>query len=444
MAHPSRLTALALARALLAGAPSAAHLLARLHACLGEPAAWCEAFAARCARWPAERWWRLTPRALARVVEQDPGYRAAWLSEHPPQVRHYIQQPRRTLPPAPLGLEHCLRPDWPHAGALAQGLGISQAGLWRLSKPTAWQRRSALGEQHYRFQLLAKRSGGWRLLEVPQPYLLALQRKLLDMLLAGLPAHQAACGFVRGRSVLQHAQAHAGQAVLLKFDLQDFFGAVTARRVHAIFTTLGYGDEVARQLTALCTVATPEPVLQRLRAQGGLTWQQTQRLRDAHLPQGAPSSPALANLAAFGLDLRLAGLAQALGARYTRYADDLVISGPATLRAARARIARWVGSIAIDEGFVLNHRKTRCAEAARRQAVCGMVVNQRLNLPREAFDLLKAQLHDCVQRGPAQANRADHAHWRAYLGGRVAWAAQVNPAKAQRLQRLFQRIVWPD
>jgi RNA-directed DNA polymerase len=109
---------------------------------------------------------------------------------------------------------------------------------------------------------------------------------------------------------------------------------VRASRVHALFATLGYSESVARELTALCTTATPEPVLRRMVEEGGLTWTQMQRLRDPHLPQGAPTSPALANLCGFRLDLRLDGLAFVLGARYTRYADDIVFSGGAHLLAA--------------------------------------------------------------------------------------------------------------
>jgi len=444
MASHRALTARAMARAMLAGPATERSLSARLQACLGRRSTWTAELAERCARWPAEHWWRLNPRSLGRWIEQLESYHAAWNADEPPRVRHYIQRARTTMPPAPLGLDHLALPLWPHAGALAEGLDITPAGLWRLARPAAWQRRDALAQQHYRFHLLPKRSGGYRLLEVPEPHLMALQRRLLGLLLAVLPPHEAAIGFVRGRSLRDHAAAHASQPVLLKFDLCDFFASVRASRVHALFTTLGYGDEVARQLTALCTVATPEPVLARLRADGSLGWTQAQRHRDAHLAQGAPTSPALANLCAFGLDLRLDGLARAFGAHYTRYADDLVLSGPASLRAAAARIETWVARIALDEGFALNHRKTRVAAASRRQQVCGVVVNEHLNLPRADFDRLKAQLHHCLRQGPAAANREAHPAWREHLRGRVAWAAQLNPAKAARLQRLFEQIRWPD
>ncbi len=434
--------ALALAHALLAGERRPDALAARLQACTGQRAPWQGPLAERLARLPGEHWRRLTPRSLAAWLLRDAGCQQAWAGAEPPAARRYILRVARQQAPLPLALEAHAVPHWPHAGALAETLGLTPAALWRLTRPAAWQRRDALGEGHHLPRLLPKRRGGFRLLEVPQPYLMALQRKLLDGLLQRIPPHEACCGYVAGRSVVDHAHAHAGQPVLLCFDLQDFFASVKASRVHALFATLGYAEPVARALTALCTTATPEPVLRRLQEAGQLSWQQAQRLRDAHLPQGAPTSPALANLCAFGLDLRLDGLARALEARYTRYADDLVISGPPSLAAAGLRIEAWVARIARDEGFALNHRKTRCRRAGRRQQVCGIVVNRQPNLPREEFDRLKALLHRCVIDGPSAHNRDGHARFQDQLRGQLAWAAQLNAGKAQRLQRLFERIDW--
>lgn len=380
----------------------------------------------------AYRWSTVEAGELAAVIGTSLFFDEAWLDD-PPVVRHVFVRAREQLRPAPLGLEAVPRPHWPTAGDLAAWLGIGTAGLWRLTLPPNWQRRQPVTEQHYGFGWRAKRDGGARLIEAPLPHLKALQRRLLQGVLAYVPPHEAACGFVRGHSVLDHAARHTGQAVLLRFDLQDFFGHVRAARVHALWRTLGYPIEVARMLTALTTVATPEAVLLRGRQAHGLPWAAAQRLRDAHLPQGAPTSPALANLAAFGLDLRLASLAASMGAAYSRYADDIALSGGAKLAHQRERIAASVSALARDEGFVLNHRKTRCLGAGSSQRLCGVVVNAHPNLPRVAFDRLKASLHRAVRDGvdPAERDR---------LRGAVSWALQVNPDRGAKLQRLFERI----
>jgi RNA-directed DNA polymerase len=389
-----------------------------------------------------ERWSRLTLRQLATLIERDEGYTQAWFNADKPYPRRYLLGAELVMQPAPLGLEHVLRPAWANPAALAKALGLTDAALWRLTRPSAWQRSAPLSQQHHAYTWTVKRQGGWRLLEVPAPYLRALQHRVLRSALDEVPPHECAFGFVRGRSVRDHASRHAGQAVVLKFDLEDFFTSVRASRIHALWTTLGYPECVATLLTRLCTTATPEPVLQRWRQEGGAAWRQVLRAREAHLAQGAPSSPALANLCAFRLDLRLDGLAQAFGARYSRYADDLVISGGRSLLAVRPRLEVAVKEIVAAEGFALNLRKSRCETGASRQTVCHIVVNQRPNLSRTDFDRLKAILHGCARDGPAQHNREQRLDWQAHLQGRVAWAAQLNPAKAQRLQKLLAQIDW--
>jgi len=425
-----------------AGEPTVDGVVARIGVCLGGKSPWSRGIAERYCQFPAERRARLPARALANLVELDPAYRDAWRGQVAPTVRRFFILEQTTLAPLPLGLHQCQIPNWPNPAALSEWLGITNAGLWRLTRASSWQRRAGLGDQHYRYRLLAKRGGGWRLLEIPHPYLMPLQRRVLDDLLDRIPPHGAACGYTRERSVLDHARAHVGQQIVLRFDLQDFFASVRASRVHALFSTIGYPDEVARELTALCTTATPEPVLRRMFEKGDLRWHQLQRLREPHLPQGSPTSAALANLSCFRMDLRLEGLAYSIGARYTRYADDIVISGGIALRRARSRIESIVGSLVAEEGFELNLRKTRCLGAGRRQAVCNIVVNERPNLARDDFDRLKATLFQCVRHGPTSQNRESEPNWRDHLRGRVAWASQVNPGKAKRLASLFDAIDW--
>jgi RNA-directed DNA polymerase len=431
---PRRLVALALARAALAGPAAPAGVAACWQACLGKRGEWQRTLADRLVDRVAHRWAHVEVIELAAWIDANPLLDLAWAGGEP-TIRRHLLRPRSTLQPPPLGLEHVPQPHWPTVGDLAAWLDLSAGALWRLTLPAAWQRRQTLAQQHYTFHWRAKAQGGARLIEAPLPHLKALQRRLLDAMLAHVPPHEAACGFTRGRSVVDHAARHAGQAVVLRFDLRNYFASVRASRVHALWRTLGYPMEVARALTALTTLATPQPVLARGREAHRLPWGATQPLRDAHLPQGAPTSPALANLAAFGLDLRLAGLAETLAATYSRYADDLVLSGDRSLLAVRERVCTRVAVIAREEGFALNHRKTRCCTAGQSQRIAGMVVNARPNLPRGEYDRLKAALHRRVRDGGCLAERDR-------LRGHVAWAMQVNPQRAQRLQRLFEAIVW--
>ncbi len=169
-----------------------------------------------------------------------------------------------------------------------------------------------------------------------------------------------------------------------------------------------------------------------------------QRLvRTPHLPQGAPTSPAVANLCAFGLDVRLAAAAEAVGAAYSRYADDLVFSGDVELARRAQRFEAFVAAVVEDEGFAVNHRKTRVMRRSERQRVAGLVVNVRPRASREAFDRTKAILHNCLVHGPASQNKAGHEDFRAHLQGLIAWIATGDSARGERLRAAFDRIVWP-
>ena len=159
-----------------------------------------------------------------------------------------------------------------------------------------------------------------------------------------------------------------------------------------------------------------------------------------HLPQGSPASPALANLAAFRLDCRLRGYAEAAGAVYTRYADDLLFSGGPELRRAADALLTRIGAIAIEEGFEVNWRKVRVQTQAMSQRAVGLVLNQKPSVPREQFDQLKAILHNISRHGSASQNREGHPDFEAHLRGRIAHFEHIQPARGARLKALFDAI----
>jgi RNA-directed DNA polymerase len=295
---------------------------------------------------------------------------------------------------------------------------------------------------HYTCHWVPKRRGAWRLIEAPKGRIKSFQRRILHEILDRLPVHDAAYGFVKGRSCTEGAAKHAGEEVILSVDLKNFFLNISAVRVHALFRCLGYPAPVARMLTSLCTTSTPQSVLARKVDDLGPDRVTRENYRVPHLPQGAPTSPALANLAAHGFDCRLAGLARRFGARYTRYADDLTFSGDATFRRQSDRFLRAISQIAKEEGFALNAGKTRIMPSNARQTVTGLVVNQHVNLARPAYDALKATLTNCARHGPASQNRGGHPDFRAHLNGRITWIESINLRRGEKLRRLFNTIGW--
>ena len=244
-------------------------------------------------------------------------------------------------------------------------------------------------QPRYRDFIIPKRSGGKRRIFAPNDETKRLQRRLLRRVLARLSAHPAAMGFERGKSIVTNARAHQGQPVVVRFDLVDFFPSTRAARVRRYFRRIGWNRRATKVLVRLCT------------HEGGL-------------PQGAPTSPRLSNLVNYRIDARLAGMAAALGGAYTRYADDITISlpeeewerywvirdGPPAVFgletiADKIRFLRvFVRRVVEEEGYRLHRRKKLSVRRRHhRQTVTGLVVNERVNLPRPTRRWLRAVEH---------------------------------------------------
>jgi RNA-directed DNA polymerase len=277
----------------------------------------------------------------------------------------------------------------------------------------------------------AEGGGGVRVILAPKRELKALQRRVLHDLLERVAPTPHAHGFVAGRSIATNAAPHAGRALVVNLDLRDFFPGITYPRVRGLFVALGYSFAVASALALLCT----EHDREAFDHQGVRYWVS---VTPRALPQGAPTSPALANLAAARLDRRLAGLARRLGCAYTRYADDLTFSGdapsitPRLLAAARRIIA--------DEHFSVHERKTRVLRRSARQTVTGLVVNDGVGTPRALRRRLRAILHHAQHTGLEAQNRDGRPDFRAYLAGFIGHVSAANAGQGETLRRVLQKL----
>lgn len=427
--------AIALADAFLAGEPDIAGLAERGSECVGRRYRWLKPLAKRAFHRFGSALAHRDRMKLAEWIERDPGYRAAFQTPRAPRAVHYFLEPARMAPRVG-ALAACSLPSLATPADLAEWLGVTLGELdWfadvRRMNPAAGPLA------HYRYNWIPKQHGS-RLVEAPKGRLRDIQRNILRGILDPVPVHGAAHGFRRGLSCRTYVAPHIGREIVLRMDLRNFFPGIPAARIHALFATLGYPESVARILTGLCTNSVPMRVARREAS----SWLEAKRLGIAHLPQGAPTSPALANLCALHFDLRVDGLAKALGADYTRYADDLAMSGGEELRRSVDRVPDVVARIALEEGFELNHRKTRAMFASHRQILTGIVVNAKANVPRGEFDRLKAILTNCVRHGVARQNRAATPDFRAHLAGRVAYVRSLNPDRGARLEALLEHIVW--
>lgn len=335
------------------------------------------------------------------------------------------------------------------AGALAEWLQVSAVELeWFADlKRLATRLGSEQIEgplSHYHYRILAKEGGNVRLIEAPKQRLKAIQKKILVDILDHIPLHPAAHGFRKSCSIRSFAAPHVGQSVVVRMDLHDFFPSVRGGRVQAMFRMAGYPEPVATLLGGLCTNAAPRNLWTTRSADlDPLKVSDARSLYAcAHLPQGAPGSPALANICAYRVDCRLTRLAESAGAVYTRYADDLGFSGGKEFERGVERFVIRAAAILMEEGFTVHHRKTRIMRQGVRQYLAGLVTNDRINVVREDFDRLKATLTNCVRHGAESQNYDGHAAFRLHLEGRVGFVETVNPAKGVRLRRILEKIRW--
>lgn len=328
---------------------------------------------------------------------------------------------------------------------LAALLHLSPGDLDWFADAKQWNRRTRPGAlHHYRYEWRSRPGRTPRLLEIPGARLRSAQRGLLDNVLGLIGTHDAAHGFVPGRSAVTGASRHTGAQVVISLDLTTFFARVTGARIYATLRRAGLPEAVAYTITGLSTTATPPRVIAAMPPGGdpGERFALRRALAATHLPQGAPTSPMIANLALGRLDSRLEGWAAAAGGIYTRYADDLAFSGPAALAGRADAFVRGVGRIALDEGHTVNARKTRVRRASVRQTVTGIVVNERTNMSRRDVDRLKAIIHNCILHGPESQDRGVHQDFHAHLLGRLSWLETVNPARGLKLRTEFGRIRW--
>ncbi|MFO0895816.1 MAG: reverse transcriptase family protein [Pirellulales bacterium] len=260
---------------------------------------------------------------------------------------------------------------------LAGSLGIDRAELLAF-KPA------------YREAFIPKRSGGQRRLLVPDAATKALQRRLLRRVLGRLRAHPAATGFERGRSIVDNARPHVGQAIVIHLDVVDFFPSTSALRIEAYFRRVGWNAQAAALLTRLTTY------------EGGL-------------PQGAPTSPRLSNLVNYGLDARLASYVRRRGGRYTRYADDITISLDRDWgRRARGFVQKTRAMLRACGYRAHGRRKLSIRRRHQRQEVTGLVVNDKAQLSRERRRWLRAVKHRQATGRPTSVSREQLAGLLAY------------------------------
>ena len=298
----------------------------------------------------------------------------------------------------------------------------------------------------YRSIALPKSGGGTRPISAPEPVLMDVQRWLLENVLSNLASHTASYAYHSGISIVQCAKQHEGALWMIKMDLHDFFGTVTEPSVYRVFRRLGYGKLVSFELARITT-----------RAEGAhhASWIAATTVIESYavagvgvLPQGGPTSGALANAAAARLDGFLQAFALRCNLTYTRYSDDLVFSSRNPFQRTEAEaLTREVSGMIRTAGFETHRTKTRIVPPGARKIVLGLLVDSSIRLLPEHRRRIEVHLRGCEEFGIA--NHAAHRGFDSvfafidHLAGWIAFALGVERERAsgwrQRLHDVLER-----
>ncbi len=282
---------------------------------------------------------------------------------------------------------------------------------WKIGIPIARLRQIGKSvHKHYRVfpKWIAKDKV--RTFRVPDDELMDIQRRIVQRVLNPIGFGDEVHGGIRGRSAATNAAVHRSQNCVVNLDVKSFFDKVRHEAVYRMFRhDLGFGRDVASLLTRLTTFR-------------------------SLLPQGAPTSPAVANLVlAMPVDAPLASLVQDLEVKYTRFVDDLTFSGKDPRRVINV-VARLLSRRRLQMYRKKSGRKSklRITPRSRPQEVTGLLVNaSRTSVPRKRRDSIRAAIFGL-------RSLMGEAHIRAEvrsIHGRIAHVGRFNPGEALRLKR---------
>jgi RNA-directed DNA polymerase len=204
---------------------------------------------------------------------------------------------------------------------LATRVGVSYVKLRKIVS------RGLESYTHFRIR---KRSGGHRLISIPEPTLMRVQRWIAAHVLNKQAVHHCSFAFSPGSSIWKCANRHTGARWLVKMDVAAFFGSISEIQVYRVFQDIGYQPLVAFELARLVThapISSARYELPQWRARNHPSPIASYRSgRVGYLPQGAPTSPMLSNLIMRDIDKQIEAIAKSVGVRYTRYSDDITFS----------------------------------------------------------------------------------------------------------------------
>jgi RNA-directed DNA polymerase len=273
---------------------------------------------------------------------------------------------------------------------------------------------------HYYYSFpIPKSDGTFRTITAPRSKLKDIQQCIRMELDKHIHWDASLHGGIRRRSIITNARGHVGKQWVANLDVREFFPSITEEMVIEALVRLGCTSTIAELLAALTTYK-------------------------GYLPQGAPTSTLLANLVFVPIDRYFQAFSRRLGLTYTRYIDDITLSGNRDLRPFKDICIRWVEK----GGFSVADNKVFFRGRNERQIVTGLIVNDKLRPTPDFVRDLRHDLRNCWPEadGPSLVAAAHHClpdELCKTLWGRINHVRSIDPKRGRELRGLMVKIRWP-
>lgn len=303
---------------------------------------------------------------------------------------------------------------------ISETLGVPVGKLYMLSNDRSPRKRRRKSKYTNYHTVIIHRGRGHRnrRLSVPNGFLKTVQRRILDCYLYKLDVSEFSTAYCRGISLLDIASSHIGKEYIVKLDISHFFDNIDDDMVFMIMRQLGMSIPATSMLTNLC-------------------------VHNGRLPQGAPTSPYIANLVMKHFDEKLGVWCAKNNITYTRYCDDITLSGDKKA-IKNSHLISKIRRMLYRMGFTLNEKKTVFVSSSQQQKVTGIVVNEKPQISREMRRTIRQEVYYCTKFGAAEcANRKgldiSEKEYLHSLLGRISFALQIDPANDE-MQNYFNTV----
>ena len=258
---------------------------------------------------------------------------------------------------------------------------------------------------------IKKKNGSERTIAKPSLSLKVIQKWILVEILQKIKVSKESMAFVPNKNGLKEsAELHKNNLFLLQMDISHFFDSIKFNRVYCLFLNMGYSKEVAYILSELCTF-------------------------NGAIPQGAVTSPYIANLICYKMDARINGVCRKRDIVYSRYADDMCFS--CDNRIELNKVKAIISKIIIDEGFNINESKTRISSPMSRKSVLNITINDnKIHVVKKYKRILRSKIFHAITTG-------DY-HDKESIIGSIAYVTSIEEDFRSRIIEYINEIIKRD